>query len=960
MKTLLSTAHRAGCRAALGCVVVALGLQGCADDRSHDRTAASSQAELSNDAAPPGTTSRPALTPKVVDPSTSDKRPIGYANLLLADEFGGTALDRTKWCTRLSWGGSELTPPLQVPDVDCVGWDSGLLDHVNDEKHRFRDFDIHGEALHAVSNGILKLRATVKSSNPADMQFESAMIRGKQLLLPDANKSYYITGRYRLPSVLGALSQTWLAPSLEPSGIAQWPPEFDILEGPNNASDGPERLYQLSQVQGQQTNTGVRQMFSAAPNYNQQWGFITESASLRDRWVEVGAEWSSESVCFFIDGKRSVCDYYRWITNDGIQGNPATLLVNMAVGGSWAGRDGIDLTNFPTSMDVDYLHVYERTHRAMSGRGGNITAAATISGQQPQPTTFQNGAAYYAVGTRRLDGGAIQASTTGAWSLHSIDAGNPLNNPHLFTFEGLTGTTGYGVNFAGIQSTNASNTGTAAGNGYSVHVTRANTSAAWTASLVRNDGAGTAPVSLQTIASALPASTVDAAIRVNVVGTQVTAFVTGDTGAVVNLAATDSTHRGNWVGAEVFPFSGLGPLIVEAFGLDVLAPAVIPGPTPGQAPAVPEVTYPSADSTLFGTSQVAYWWGANVANWWVYAGSTPGARNYFDSGLLGPTIGTATGNVTMTGLPVDGSTVYLTLFYRSAGGAWQNVSNTYTAAGIAPAITSPAPASTLTGPSQPFAWSGSGVTSWWIYAGSAVGGAQYFNSGNLGTATGVDVTGLPVDGSTVYVRLWYQYSGGAWKSVDSTYTASTAAAPTITSPAPGATLTGANATFQWTGAGVAQWWLYAGSSAGANNYFDSGSLGTSGSATVTGLPTNGSTVHVRLWYRYPAGAWQNLDATYKASGTGPSITAPSAGATINGTSRTFQWTAPAGTVTEWWVYVGSTPGSNNYFDSHSLGSTTSVTVTALPANGSTVYTTLWYRSGTGPWQSIAQANVSGP
>lgn len=66
-----------------------------------------------------------------------------------------------------------------------------------------------------------------------------------------------------------------------------------------------------------------------------------------------------------------------------MQRNPATLIVNMAVGGVWAGRDGIDLSKFPASLDIDYIRIYQRTHRALSCRAGEVTAAATLSVQQP-------------------------------------------------------------------------------------------------------------------------------------------------------------------------------------------------------------------------------------------------------------------------------------------------------------------------------------------------------------------------------------------------------------------------------------------------------------------------------------------------------------------------------------------------------------------------------------------------
>jgi hypothetical protein len=90
--------------------------------------------------------------------------------------------------------------------------------------------------------------------------------------------------------------------------------------------------------------------------------------------------------------------------------------------------------------------------------------------------------------------------------------------------------------------------------------------------------------------------------------------------------------------------------------------------------------------------------------------------------------------------------------------------------------------------------------------------------------------------------------------------------PEITSPTPGSTLSCESQAFQWTDndTPVTEWWLYLGSSQGANNYYTSGSLGTSASHTVTSCwPEDGSTIWARLWYR-TGGSWESEDFQYIA------------------------------------------------------------------------------------------------
>ncbi len=248
-----------------------------------------------------------------------------------------------------------------------------------------------------------------------------------------------------------------------------------------------------------------------------------------------------------------------------------------------------------------------------------------------------------------------------------------------------------------------------------------------------------------------------------------------------------------------------------------------------------------------------------MSEWWLYAGTSLGSSNIHNSGSLGNSTST-----TVSGLPTDGSTLYVRLWYK-IGASWFWLDYTYTA-GATPSMTSPTPGAALSGSSQTFYWSANGasVTEWWLWVGTNAGSGDIYDSGSLGTATSHTVSGLPTDGSTLYVRLWYKI-GASWFWLDYTYTAG--APPSMTSPTPGSTLSGSAVTFSWSANGVAvsEWWLYVGTSLGGNNLHNSGSLGSSTSTTVSGLPTDGSTVHVRLWYQ-TGGSWESVDAQYTTGG----------------------------------------------------------------------------------------------
>ena len=88
-------------------------------------------------------------------------------------------------------------------------------------------------------------------------------------------------------------------------------------------------------------------------------------------------------------------------------------------------------------------------------------------------------------------------------------------------------------------------------------------------------------------------------------------------------------------------------------------------------------------------------------------------------------------------------------------------------------VTSPTDGSTLATDSQTFTWSAIvDATGYILYVGSTPGGFDYFK-GTLGTGTSQNVTDLPEDSSTIYVRIWTKVpSNPAWHFNDYRYTAS--------------------------------------------------------------------------------------------------------------------------------------------------------------------------------------------
>jgi len=265
---------------------------------------------------------------------------------------------------------------------------------------------------------------------------------------------------------------------------------------------------------------------------------------------------------------------------------------------------------------------------------------------------------------------------------------------------------------------------------------------------------------------------------------------------------------------------------------------------------------------------------------------------------------------------------------------------TTTTVSPAPAVlTSPAPSSTLAGPAATFSWSpAGGATSYSLWIGSTGPGSGNLYQSHQITASTVNVTALPTNGGTVYVRLYTIFNGVATPN-DYTFTASTRAA--LTSPSPG-TLSGPNVSFTWSPAtGAVAYSLWLGSTGvGSSNLYNSGAT-TALTATANGLPTNGSTIYARINTIYAGGVSVSTDSTFTAAtGTTAMLTTPTPSTTLSGARVTFTWTAASG-ATGYSLWIGSTgPGSGNLYQSHQ---TTALTATAtnLPTNGAPVYVRLY-------------------
>ncbi len=240
-----------------------------------------------------------------------------------------------------------------------------------------------------------------------------------------------------------------------------------------------------------------------------------------------------------------------------------------------------------------------------------------------------------------------------------------------------------------------------------------------------------------------------------------------------------------------------------------------------------------------------------------------------------------------------------------------------------------------------------------------------YNSRYLGTDTSVVANGLPTDGSSViYVRLWW-FVETRWFFRNYEFIAGTNETMiSITSPAAGSPISTGEVMLTWDDThSSTNYWVYAGDRYGGSQYLDSGLLDKGlDEYLMTNLPSGSDLVYVRLWYRLSVAVpWAFVDTVLGAK---PEITGPVG--SVQSPFDTFTWQDPGATVTNWWLYLGSSKGARDYEDSGDLASALTYTSTNgnLPDEGS-VHARLWYitptDNGNGPrWRFIDKEFTATP
>ncbi|MCA9408798.1 MAG: hypothetical protein KC733_08915, partial [Candidatus Omnitrophica bacterium] len=343
--------------------------------------------------------------------------------------------------------------------------------------------------------------------------------------------------------------------------------------------------------------------------------------------------------------------------------------------------------------------------------------------------------------------------------------------------------------------------------------------------------------------------------------------------------------------------------------------------------------------------------------------------------------GTVIGNSQeISGIPLNGKSIFARMWSK-IDGKWQSIDYEFQTedlgiGGKEPAnLINPQPNTTINQSTLTFQWdTGSGVTEYWLGVGTSFQSVSTKPWGNIFAkavnGTSQVVSGIPLNGNSVFVRLWSKIDG-KWETVDYTFATEdqgggSITEPEIIAPTAASTIDQTEVIFRWSaGVGVTEYYLGVGTTQNSisaspwGNIF-SKSVGLAQEAAVTGIPLNGNLIFVRLWFKVN-GIWQSKDYTYAtvnnsggSSGESAQLIAPASGSAILSSTVTFEWTSGDGT--EYYLGVGTTQNSiskapwGNVF-SKNVGTVTSVEVTNIPLNVPTIFVRLWTKVA-GQWTYI--------
>lgn len=259
--------------------------------------------------------------------------------LVWQDEFNGSAIDQTKWRYELGGG----------------GWGNNELETYTNDLLNARILKPYDTRLRwkASAPGYLDIRA----QRDANGNFTSARL---------ASNAAWTYGRMEIranvPGGLGTWPAIWMLPAEWTYGNGGWPDngEIDIMEqvgfeGNVDHCSIHTHTYNWMNANGPTNSVSVANMVGG--------------------WHTYTMEWRPDRIDLGVDGRivltwaRQGRDWQAWPFDKAFQ-----FRLNLAIGGSWGGQQGVTTTGWPRSFFIDYVRVFRAETSPLNG----FTAPGTV------------------------------------------------------------------------------------------------------------------------------------------------------------------------------------------------------------------------------------------------------------------------------------------------------------------------------------------------------------------------------------------------------------------------------------------------------------------------------------------------------------------------------------------------------------------------------------------------------
>jgi beta-glucanase (GH16 family) len=147
-----------------------------------------------------------------------------------------------------------------------------------------------------------------------------------------------------------------------PSGVGTWPALWMLgsnIDQVGWPKSGEIDIMEYVGFQPDTTHSNVHTKFQAGVT---DFHMVIPLETAEEDFHTYGLIWTSNSLDFYIDDPTNITNTYApetKTTENWPFDQPFFIIMNLAVGGSWGGKKGVDETIWPQSMIVDYVRVYQ-------------------------------------------------------------------------------------------------------------------------------------------------------------------------------------------------------------------------------------------------------------------------------------------------------------------------------------------------------------------------------------------------------------------------------------------------------------------------------------------------------------------------------------------------------------------------------------------------------------------------